>query len=75
MSSIEAQPSHSAVAGHWGKDVRSDLHVNFEARTAGGIEIVLESRVASYYGGVIEKQTRDVLSATRRAACAGRDPR
>jgi citrate lyase subunit beta/citryl-CoA lyase len=62
MSSIEAQPSHSAVAGHWGKDVRSDLHVDFEARAAGGIEISLESRVASYYGGVIEKQTREVLA-------------
>jgi citrate lyase subunit beta/citryl-CoA lyase len=62
MSSIEAQPSHSAVAGHWGKDVRSDLQVDFEARAAGGIEISLESRVASYYGGVIEKQTREVLA-------------
>jgi citrate lyase subunit beta/citryl-CoA lyase len=62
MSSIEAQPSHSAVAGHWGKDVRSDLHIELEARAAGGIEISLESRVASYYGDVIEKQTRDVLA-------------
>lgn len=59
MSSIETL--HSAEAGHWGKDVRSDLHVSFEARDNGGLEISLESRVASYYGSAIMEQTRDVL--------------
>ena len=50
-----------AEAGHWGQDVRSDLHVVFEPRTAGGIEIDLESRVAPYYGEAIRSQAREVL--------------
>ncbi len=48
-------------AGHWGKDVRSDLHVAFEARDSGGLEITLESRVAPYYGDAILAQARQVL--------------
>ena len=55
--------SRSGQAGHWGKDVRSDLHVAFEARDNGGIEISLESRVAPYYGGAILEQAREVLAA------------
>jgi citrate lyase subunit beta/citryl-CoA lyase len=51
----------SAEAGHWGKDVRSDLHVLIEPRDSGGIEIGLESRVAPYYGSAILAQARDVL--------------
>ena len=48
-------------AGRQGKDVRSDLHVVFEPRSSGGIEIELRSRVAIYYGENIRQQTRDVL--------------
>ena len=51
----------SAEAGHWGKDVRSDLHVAIEPRDDGGIEIGLESRVGLYYGDSILAQTRRVL--------------
>ncbi len=51
-----------AEAGHWGKDVRSDLHVAIEPREAGGIDIVLESRVAPYYGDSIRAQAEDVLN-------------
>jgi len=51
----------SAEAGHWGKEVRSDAHVAFEARDSGGVEISLESRVAPYYGSAILEQTREVL--------------
>ncbi len=63
MNSLEAKPVHSAEAGHWGKDVRSDLHVSFEACESGGIEIALESRVAPYYGDAILEQAREVLAA------------
>src|SRR5215470_19266277 len=51
----------SAEAGHWGKDVRSDLHVAVEPREGGGIELGLESRVAPYYGEAILAQARQVL--------------
>jgi citrate lyase subunit beta / citryl-CoA lyase len=61
MSSVEARPLRSSEAGHWGKQVRSDLHVAFEARESGGIEISLESRVAAYYGSAILGQAREVL--------------
>jgi citrate lyase subunit beta/citryl-CoA lyase len=52
---------HPAEAGHHGKDVRSDLHVSFEPRDSGGLEIALESRVELYYGASIVSQTRQVL--------------
>jgi citrate lyase subunit beta/citryl-CoA lyase len=51
----------AAEAGHWGEDIRSDLHVKLEPRTAGGIEIELESRVALYYGKTIRAQALRVL--------------
>jgi hypothetical protein len=35
-SAVETK--RSAEVGHWGKDVRSDAHVAFEARDSGGIE-------------------------------------
>jgi len=54
-------PSHPAEAGHWGKDIRSDLHVSIEPQTSGGIEVGLESRVAPYYGSAILAQARQVL--------------
>jgi citrate lyase subunit beta / citryl-CoA lyase len=50
-------------AGRAGEDIRSDLHVSFEARGSGGIEIGLRSRVELYYGEVIRRQVRDVLRA------------
>jgi citrate lyase subunit beta/citryl-CoA lyase len=60
MSAVETPP-RSAEAGHWGKDVRSDVHVAFEVRDGGGVEISLESRVAPYYGNAILEQARGVL--------------
>jgi len=59
---VEPSSSRSAEAGHWGKEVRSDVHVAFEARDSGGVEISLESRVAPYYGAAILEQTREVLA-------------
>ncbi len=61
-SAVETTSPHSAEAGHWGKEVRSDVHVALEARDSGGVEISLESRVAPYYGAAILEQTREVLS-------------
>jgi citrate lyase subunit beta/citryl-CoA lyase len=57
----EKKSSRSAEAGHSGKDIRSDLHVAFEARDSGGVEVTLESRVAPYYGTKILDQARAVL--------------
>ncbi len=48
-------------AGRAGSDVRSDLHVTFEQRASGGIQIGLRSRVELYYGEVIRRQVHDVL--------------
>jgi citrate lyase subunit beta/citryl-CoA lyase len=56
-----AADKKSAEAGHWGKEVRSDLHVAIELRDSGGIELGLESRVAPYYGEAILTQARGVL--------------
>ncbi|MFY9662752.1 MAG: aldolase/citrate lyase family protein [Terriglobales bacterium] len=61
-SAVETTPPHSAQAGHWGKEVRSDAHVALEARDSGGVEIALESRVAPYYGSAILEQAREVLA-------------
>src|SRR5215468_1760786 len=61
MSSATEARSRTAEAGHWGKEIRSDLHVAFEAQTGGGIEISLDSRVAPYYGQAILQQAREVL--------------
>jgi citrate lyase subunit beta / citryl-CoA lyase len=52
-----------AEAGRLGADVRSDLHVAFESREAGGIEVEVQSRVKALYGAAIEAQAREVLSA------------
>jgi citrate lyase subunit beta/citryl-CoA lyase len=52
-----------AEAGHWGRDVRSDLHVAIEPRHSGGLEITLESRVGLYFGNAILNQTRQVLES------------
>src|SRR5437667_4322701 len=57
----EKRTAQAAEAGHWGKDVRSDLHVSLEPSDSGGLEITLESRVSAYYGTSILAQTRQVL--------------
>ena len=57
--SVEAKSA--GQAGHFGKDVRSDLHVVVEARDGGGLEITMESRIAPYYGSSILGQARQVL--------------
>jgi citrate lyase subunit beta/citryl-CoA lyase len=62
MANTQISP-HSAEAGHWGKDIRSDLHVAIEPRDDGGQEIALQSRVGLYYGDAILAQTRDVLGS------------
>src|SRR5579864_1086945 len=61
MAAAEPKTSRAAEAGHWGKDIRSDLHVAIEPRDSGGLEVGLESRVAPYYGDAILSQTRQVL--------------
>src|ERR1035438_8838848 len=60
LSRDPATPA-GAGGGHWGKDVRSDVHVAFESRDNGGIEVASQSRVESYYGSAILEQTRSVL--------------
>jgi citrate lyase subunit beta / citryl-CoA lyase len=61
MAAAEQKTSRAAEAGHWGKDIRSDLHVAIEPRDSGGLEVGLESRVAPYYGDAILSQTRQIL--------------
>jgi citrate lyase subunit beta/citryl-CoA lyase len=63
MTETELKTTRVAEAGHWGKDVRSDLHVSIEPRDSGGLEITLESRVGLYYGNSILSQTRQVLES------------
>ena len=55
--------THAGEAGHWGADIRSDLHVRIEPRDRGGIDIELESRVKPYYGDSIHRQAEEVLEA------------
>ena len=57
----KAEAARAGEAGHWGKEVRSDLHVALETRAEGGIEIALESRVAVYYSEKILAQARQIL--------------
>ncbi|HXZ81273.1 MAG TPA: aldolase/citrate lyase family protein [Terriglobales bacterium] len=61
MSTQQVAPSPITEAGRSGKDVRSDLRVQFEARASGGLEIDLRSRVAAYYGDSIRRQAQEVL--------------
>jgi citrate lyase subunit beta / citryl-CoA lyase len=60
---MTATSTQIAEAGHWGKDIRSDLHVSVEARDSGGLDLALESRVALYYGAAIRTQAREVLDS------------
>jgi len=59
----ENQPLTISEAGHWGPEIRSDVHVRIEPRDRGGIEIELESRVKPYYGESIHRQAEEVLEA------------
>ena len=58
----ETQTKRVGEAGHWGKDVRSDVHVWVEPRERGGIDIVIESRVKPYYGDSIRTQAEQALA-------------
>jgi len=60
---IVATETRAGEAGHWGAEVRSDLHVRVEPRSRGGIDIELESRVKPYYGDSIRRQAEEVLEA------------
>ncbi|MGA2903710.1 MAG: aldolase/citrate lyase family protein [Candidatus Korobacteraceae bacterium] len=60
-ATAETSVARRGEAGRVGLDVRSDLHVSFEARASGGINIDLRSRVDLYYGERIRQQVRDVL--------------
>ncbi len=63
LSAVATTNAKRGEAGRAGGDIRSDLHVVFEERTSGGLEIELRSRVELYYGDVIRRQARDVLRA------------
>jgi citrate lyase subunit beta/citryl-CoA lyase len=58
---VEEKSAGAGEAGHMGKDARSDLHVAVEPRGGGGLDIIMESRVAPYYGNSILAQARHVL--------------
>ena len=49
------------TAGRQGDQVRSDLWVAIEPRTAGGIALELESKVAPYYGEALGTQVETLL--------------
>ena len=61
--SVEEKSTKAGEAGHFGKDVRSDLHVAIEPRDGGGLDIAMESRVAPYYGTSILAQAREVAES------------
>jgi len=64
MSSAQrVQARRSGTAGRRGDPIRSDLWVGVEIRDEGGIELELESRVASYYGEAIREQVASVLGS------------
>jgi len=60
-AAAETSVTRCGAAGRAGGDVRSDLHVSFDERTSGGIQIELRSRVDLYYGENIRAQVRDIL--------------
>jgi len=49
-------------AGRSGPEVRSDCRAVLEPRASGGIDLELQSKVASYYGESILTQARQVLA-------------
>jgi citrate lyase subunit beta/citryl-CoA lyase len=58
-----AVETRGGEAGHYGTDIRSDIHVRIEPSDRGNIEIQLESRVKPYYGDSIKRQSEEVLEA------------
>ncbi len=70
-----AMETRAGEAGHWGAEIRSDLHVRIEPRERGGIDIELESRVKPYYGDSIRRQAEDVLEALGVQHARASDPR
>jgi citrate lyase subunit beta/citryl-CoA lyase len=62
-NAVESKVLSAGEAGHWGPDIRSDLHVRIEPRERGGIAVELESRVKPYYGDSIRRQAEEVLEA------------
>jgi len=58
-----AMETRAGEAGHWGAEIRSDLHVRIEPRERGGTNIDLELRVKAYYGDSIRRQAEEVLEA------------
>lgn len=60
-AAAETSRPQCGEAGRAGSDVRSDLHVRFEPRASGGIEIELRSRVELYYGDKIRQQACEIL--------------
>ena len=62
-AAAENQTLTIAEAGHWGPEIRSDVHVRIQPRDRGGVEIELESRVKPYYGDSIHRQAEEVLEA------------
>ena len=63
IRAIDTTGVGAGEAGHWGQEIRSDVHVRIEPRECGGIELELESRVKPYYGQAIRRQAAEVLEA------------
>ncbi len=60
-AAAESSLARRGEAGRAGGEVRSDLHVDLEERSSGGITIDLRSRVELYYGEKIRQQVHGVL--------------
>lgn len=58
----ESTAGRSGSAGRRGEEVRSDVWVALEPKSAGGIRIELKSRVEPYYGSAIREQVAAELS-------------
>lgn len=61
MTQIETPTASAGESGRRGADIRSDLFIRIEARTEGGIQVELQSKVAALYADSIREQAREVL--------------
>ena len=61
MPSAVAASVRRGEAGRCGNDVRSDLHVTYEERNSGVLQIELRSRVDLYYGEAIRAQAAKAI--------------